>query len=266
MQDVPFLGVGTLRYFGGELEERGNPFVLQARILFRKIAIGLGMPRYMDVSIAQNVVGKQILRIAAGPCSHRPEENPDPFGDLGRNLGRNHLDLDRKGARSLVTANLVVKPQCRFGGLANRTEPASPGRPRWHEPHVTNNRNVFAGEIFDGLQRARTINRVGAPVDRATRPTEVVLGCPGFQMRHPGHREDRRRHLPVVRVPNDLGRDRSDVDPDGLRRCGLVEAEGAQHRQLPLALLSAQIVDHWQPAGRAHETALSGTAPCSEAR
>jgi hypothetical protein len=176
---VAILGVAPCIHVGLVFGEGGGALGLEARVFGREVAVGLGVAGHVAFGVAQEVVGEEVLGVAARARAHRPQQDADAPADLGGDLVGDHLDLDGEGAGALIGADLLEELERLVRGLGHGLEAAGPGGARGDKAHMAHDRDVLARKVLDGLQASRAVDGVGAAVDRVARPAQVVVrGCP----------------------------------------------------------------------------------------
>ena len=104
MDDVPVLGVGAALHVGDVFREGGDALRLQAVVLGGEVAIDLGVARHVAAVLAEDVLGEQVLGVAAGAGAHREHDERGAGADRLGDLDRHHLDLGADRAGGLVAA------------------------------------------------------------------------------------------------------------------------------------------------------------------
>lgn len=98
---------GPICDVASKLREGGYSLGLQPVVLGSEIAIHLSVARQMTPVLAQNILGKKVLRVTAWSSAHRPEQEVKPCGNRAGDLNWNHLDLDCEGPRLLIAPAFV---------------------------------------------------------------------------------------------------------------------------------------------------------------
>ena len=164
------------------------------------------------------------------------------FADLARHARRHDLDLGRYRAGGLELLDVFIDLHRFGGGLADRLEPAGPGRPRRDEPDMADDRDALGRELGDRVEAAGAIERVPADHQVLVRGAQIILIGAVLAVDEPDLNETVARRL-AHRGRPEVFDDRQDINAGRGRRSRFFRRFDEQHRQLPLALELAQVAD-----------------------
>src|SRR5882762_11444124 len=125
----------------------------------------------MATGLAQYIVGKQILGIATVARTHRQHDERRSFANRFGHLDRHDFDFGSDCACSLQILDRLENLHSRFGGFPDGLEAACPGRPRWNEANMTDDRNSLVSHaLYRGITGA-AVNGVGTGLVELEGPT-----------------------------------------------------------------------------------------------
>jgi len=227
----------------GEAGHRVDAQRLQPVVFGRKIGVDLGVAGNAAAVLAEDVVGKQVLRVAARACAHRDQEEVGPFRDQACDGMGDDLDLHGEGPGFLQRLALVPDQLRCFQRLAHGLEAAGPGAFRRDQADVAADRQAVVGHRTDGAEGAGAVEGVGAVLVEGEGPAQEIVSAADLVEVVAGEDEGVGGDFAEAAVHHHRRRNRQKLDPRPRGGFGFLQSLDPQHGELMFATLVKQVLD-----------------------